>query len=288
MHESRFCPSWRRCQKCRERGHDGSQCTSALKGSAAEVPCDLCGSEGHIEMECDAMWKDPKRNQSSGPILISISCCWCTSNRHLVGDCPSSRRPIKSSSWTLKSYDPALITNINAVVSHRGVSPSLNGTRSSGQKFRGHHRSPSPDSEDAFPIPSRRNQVNKNRGRPNIRFGSGIGRNRNLSGHHDSRDLRQTYRDRQDFPDSRQRSLSPNPHPARNRDTRRKQSWQPPRSPPRDPPKRGPPPRRGRDNKADNISQGFGRGGAAKRGTTRDSYRPLNSPDKKTRDKRRN
>lgn len=288
MHESRFCPSWRRCQKCRERGHDSSQCTSALKGSAAEVPCDLCGSEGHIEMECDAMWKDPKRNQSSGPILISISCCWCTSNRHLVGDCPSSRRPMKSSSWTLKSYDPSLITNINAVVSHRGVSPSLNGTRSSGQKFKGHHRSPSPDSDDAFSMPSRRNQVNKNRGRPNIRFGSGIGRNRNLSGYHDSRDLRQTYRDRQAFPDSRQRSLSPNPHPARNRDTKRKQSWQPPRSPPRDPPKRGPPPRRGRDNKADNNSQGFGRGGAAKRGTIRDSYRPLNSPDKKARDKRRN
>lgn len=293
QHESNFCPSWRRCQKCRERGHDHTACSSALKGTAAEVPCDFCGSQEHLELDCDFMWKFPKRHPSPGPVLVSLSCCYCTSNRHLVGDCPTLSRPMRSSSWTLKGYDPSMITNINAVVPSQRGGAALTG-RQSGMRIRGRAdvRSPTPDSDDMLSRPSLRNPVGRNQGRPNIRFGNGIAKDRNLSGPQDSRrpgyDSRDTYRDRDEYPgyNTRQRSLSPDPHPYRGRDSV-KDSWQPPL--PRSPPPRGrprqPQPRRGRGS--DRGGRGGGRGGANRRAPNGDAYRPMPSAAKKAWDKHR-
>ncbi|KAJ5679624.1 hypothetical protein N7462_007868 [Penicillium macrosclerotiorum] len=112
-HSSICCPSWRRCQRCRERGHDESQCSSPLKSSPAEVPCDLCGSSAHVESQCDHQWKFPMREPTTQAISVSISCAHCTSTKHLIGDCPSLRQPLKSSSFTLKDIDPSTITNLN-------------------------------------------------------------------------------------------------------------------------------------------------------------------------------
>ena len=67
------------------------------------------------------------------------------------------------------------------------------------------------DDDDVLAHPDRMRRVGKkpNRG-GNIRFGSGIGRNRDLGG---SPPPRREYRDRRDFPsrNSRQRSFSPSP-----------------------------------------------------------------------------
>ncbi|KAJ9387548.1 hypothetical protein DTO063F5_3112 [Paecilomyces variotii] len=294
QHESNFCPSWRRCQKCRERGHDHAACSSALKGTAAEVPCDFCGSQDHLELDCDYMWKFPKRHPSPGPVLVSLSCCYCTSNRHLVGDCPSLPRPMRSSSWTLKGYDPSMITNINAVVPSQKGGAALNG-RQGGMRIRGRAdaRSPTPDSDDMLSRPALRNPVGRNQGRPNIRFGSGIGKDKNLAGPQDTRrsgyDSRDTYRDRDEYPgyNTRQRSLSPNPEPYRGRESRVKDSWQPPlpRSPPPRGPPRQPPPRRGRGS--DRGGRGGGRGGGNRRGQNGDAYRPMPSAAKKAWNKHR-
>ncbi|KAA8649858.1 hypothetical protein EYZ11_011055 [Aspergillus tanneri] len=282
QHQSSFCPKWRRCQRCRDRGHDEPQCSSALKSSASEIPCDLCGSSAHLERQCDLMWKIPRQDPPMGPVLVSLSCSHCTSNRHLVGDCPSLPRPIPSSSWTLRGIDPSMVTNINSVIgSRRGGAPSRGGQRGMRIKGRANQRSPSPDSDDMMSRP--RQLLGRNTQRPNIRIGGGIGKNHSLAPA-DTRapvnDARQIYRDRQDCQrgNGRQRSWSPNPPPGRNR---KPDSRQPaPRSPP--PNRSKPPPRRGG---ADRGGRGGPRGGGKRGGG--DTYRPLPSAAKEAWDRYR-
>ncbi|GCB26412.1 protein AIR2 [Aspergillus awamori] len=282
QHQSSFCPTWRRCQRCRARGHDEDNCPSALKGSASEFPCELCGSTTHVEEDCDLMWKLTTTRPDSEPVLVSLSCAHCTSNRHLIGDCPSlsSTRTLLSSSWTVRDIDPNMITNINSVVNHRRNNNNNNNSNSNnrgGLKIRGRadHRPPSSDSDDM--MAHRRPPVHRGGGgsnRGNIRIGSGIGRgNKNISSN--------GYRDRSDFGPSRQRSMSPNPRPTRGRGG--KDSWQGGGG-------RGKssggggggsrPPSRG-----GNTGRGGGRGG--KRGGGGDAYRPLPSAAKKAWDKYR-
>lgn len=267
MHESHLCPTHRRCQKCRESGHDVDECQSALKGSASEVPCDLCGSDTHTEYECDLMWKFPRYPPYRGPVIISISCSYCCSGSHIVGDCPLIPGPSRSSSWSLKDYDPAMITNLNSVLGPQSVSGPPGNLSSSrgGMRIRGRagpRRSQTPDSDDHLPMhPSHVPQINQRGGRGNIRFGPGIGQNRNLSGGAPPpppTDSRQPYREREDSygpSQSRQRRRSRSPRPL------------PPRPPPggyRGKNHRPPPPHLGR-----------GRGGRGRgRGGYRDEYRP--------------
>ncbi|KAL4803607.1 hypothetical protein BDV18DRAFT_36687 [Aspergillus unguis] len=273
QHQSSLCPKWRRCQRCRERGHDSKGCPSALKSSASEVPCDLCGSSGHVEFDCDFLWKLPRQDTTGAPALVSISCAHCTSSHHLIGDCPSLTRPFLSSSFTVREIDPSLITNINSVVGpRRGGGPAQLG-KQRGMKIRGRAdygaRSPSPDSDDMMSRggPGRRggfgNNRNGNRGNINIRIG---GNKNNGPPPPSARD----YRDREDpYPrnyNSRQRSMSP------------------PRGPPRGRGRGGyPPPGPSRGGRG-----GGGRGGRGgpKRGGG-DAYRPLPSAAKKAWDKYR-
>ncbi|GFF97973.1 hypothetical protein IFM61392_00031 [Aspergillus lentulus] len=297
QHQSIFCPSWRRCQRCRERGHDEEQCSSLLKGSASEVPCDLCGSSSHLELQCDMMWKIPRQELPSGPVLVSISCSHCTSNRHLVGDCPSLSRSMVSSSFTLRGIDPHMVTNINSVTGGRQGGPASRRGQS-GMQIRGRADRPSvsSDSEDMMPRAGRQpggRNANANTNRPNIRIGSGIGRGKNLAPagpRASDRDTRQTYRDRQDYGghNSRQRSMSPNARPSRGRANDRRQP--PPRSPPRNRPE---PSRqtRGGGNGGGRGGRG-GRGGGSKRGgasggSNGDGYRPMPSAAKKNWDRYR-
>ncbi|PYH87521.1 hypothetical protein BO71DRAFT_489510 [Aspergillus ellipticus CBS 707.79] len=276
QHQSSFCPTWRRCQRCRERGHDEDKCPSVLKSSASETPCDLCGSSDHLELDCDQMWKFTQPEAPSDPILVSLSCAHCTSNRHLIGDCPSLPGGLRSSSWTLNGIDPNMITNINTVVTpRRGGGASGPGPRGGGMKIRGRAdpRPSSSDSEDM--MPGRRAPVNRGATRSHIRFGSGIGRgNKNLA-------PAGGYRDRNDY-SSGQRSMSPNPRPSRGRG---KDSWQPNggggrgKLPPRPPPRGG-----------GNGGRGGGRGGkrgGGGGGGGGDTYRPMPSAGKKAWDKYR-
>lgn len=252
------------------------------------------------------MWKLPRRNNSPGPVLVSISCAHCTSSHHLVGDCPSLSMPLRSSSWTLAGVDPNMVTNISSVIipnRSRGGRPGGGGGRGQGQRDlrirgRADARSPTPESDDdVMSRPDRRPPVGRkpNIIRGSIRIGSGIGRNRDLAGpgsatpsgyqrssynNNSNYDFQPSdYRDRQDYfqfgANTRQRSLSPNPRPTK---MRGKDSWQPSsrgsfqgrgRPPP-------PPPRN---------SRGGGRGGARGGRGNRDTYRPLPSSAKKSWDK---
>ncbi|OJJ74629.1 hypothetical protein ASPBRDRAFT_27643 [Aspergillus brasiliensis CBS 101740] len=291
QHQSSFCPTWRRCQRCRARGHSDDNCPSALKGSPSEFPCELCGSSTHIEEDCDLMWKLTTRPEpsSSEPVLVSLSCAHCTSNRHLIGDCPSlsSSRTLLSSSWTVRGIDPHMITNINSVVNHRrnnnnnSNNNNNNNNNRGGLKIRGRadHRPPSSDSDDM--MVHRRPPVHRGGGsggsnnRGNIRIGSGIGRgNKNISSN--------GYRDRSDFgPSSRQRSMSPNPRP-RGGGRGGKDSWQGGGGRGKSSGSGGSrPPSRG-----GNPGRGGGRGGK-RGGGGGDAYRPLPSAAKKAWDKYR-
>ncbi|EEQ88257.1 zinc knuckle domain-containing protein [Blastomyces dermatitidis ER-3] len=284
VHESRFCPSRRRCQRCRERGHDAEACSSLLKGSAAEEPCDFCGSGDHTECECDLIWKLPKRNPTSGRIFISISCCHCTSNRHLVGDCPTRNFPMNSSSFSLKHFDPSVFSNLNTfpvTISGKGTSSQ----RNSGYKIRGRARgrSPSPESDGAFGQPDSWNPTtHRSPPRGRIRFSNGIGRGRNLDddtrrpqgsgkGPQNPNDYRRDYRERDQYfgNNTRQRSLSPI-RPS-TRQGNGASSWQP-RA-------------RGGGNGGGGGSRGRGRG--VKRGSNRETYRPMPSAAQKAWDQHR-
>ncbi|OJJ49256.1 hypothetical protein ASPZODRAFT_13981 [Penicilliopsis zonata CBS 506.65] len=290
-HQDIFCPQWRRCQRCRARGHDVEQCESLLKAPVGEIPCDMCGSAEHLEHDCDLMWKLPQRTVTAAAaaaapdtVLVSVSCSHCTSNRHLLGDCPSLPKPLLSSSWTLKGVDPTSITNLNSVVGF-----------GRGMKIRGRadptdRRSASSGSEDNLVIggggggnrhqQDRRKQQqfpprggnNNNRNNSNIRISSGIGRGKHLAPA-----PQDSYRDRQPQEffgnHTRQRSLSPNPRPVRGggQSTRGKDRWQPP-----------PPSRPARGGRGGGSAQRGKRGGG-----NGDGYRPMPSAAKKAWEKYR-
>lgn len=119
QHQSSSCPSWRRCQRCRERGHLEAACPSKLKGSASEVPCDLCGSS-HLESQCENRWRLPMRERIPPPreIRVSVSCAHCVSGSHLIGDCPSFTNPI-ATACSLKDIDPSIIVDLNKLPKQR-------------------------------------------------------------------------------------------------------------------------------------------------------------------------
>jgi protein AIR1/2 len=181
-HASISCSTWQRCPRCRERGHTEAQCSSPLKGSTAEVPCDLCGSPNHVESECSALWKPTVQEPTATGVTVSLSCARCISASHLIGDCPSLRKPLPNSSFTLSGIDPNTITNLNTGYSSRGKpmppkpAPPSRGPRSKnrrGPKL----ADPSSESDDGGMPPrgGRRpppSPPSRGRGRGAISFGS--------------------------------------------------------------------------------------------------------------------
>ncbi|KAJ5532687.1 hypothetical protein N7494_009239 [Penicillium frequentans] len=246
-HISALCPSWQRCERCRERGHTDKECPSPLKSSASEVPCDFCDSTDHTESYCDDRWKFPLRESTSTEVRVSISCANCISKSHLIGDCPSLRRPYNTSSFTLKGIDPDDIINLNTAP--KQIQPPINYKQ--GRKARGgarggiNARSSSPSSDDMLPRKGSKPQpVSRGRGRgSHIRFGNSVAPPRNGPGPDKSRGRPPPNRGRPQFPgnNTRQRTLSPLPRPF----------------------PRGPPPRgrgRGGNGRGGPPSRGGGRG----------------------------
>lgn len=153
-HNSVFCPEVQKCSTCRQIGH--SHC-NGMKNNT--VPCDFCSRSGHSEQECDMRHSTPFKNRT-GNFELWISCCYCASKSHLIGDCQTAR--VSSSStprWTLKNLDPEQITNLSI---QKGVDKlerdaQNRGMRPEGMKIRGraarHNadagRRDSEDSDDA-------------------------------------------------------------------------------------------------------------------------------------------
>ncbi|KAJ5179322.1 hypothetical protein N7492_002532 [Penicillium capsulatum] len=173
-HPSSLCPTWRRCQRCRERGHDAEQCSSRLRSSASEVPCDLCGSSQHVEAQCDSQWRFPMLESTSNTVEVSISCAHCVSGGHLIGDCPSLPKPLNTSLFSLNGIDPALVTNISGPPKLAAPPPLPNRGPRGPRRRGGRDPSPSSDSDGMPRRGGRRPPPPRGNPRGGIRFGNGI------------------------------------------------------------------------------------------------------------------
>lgn len=104
QHTTQACPNNVKCGKCREHGHDVGHCPYKLKKMAGhEIICDLCQRNGHIEEDCELVWRTSGRPWEShlGHADVRLSCYECGHSGHLGNECPS-RKPNKSmgtSTW---------------------------------------------------------------------------------------------------------------------------------------------------------------------------------------------
>ena len=115
-HFSPFCPRIKKCPRCREAGHKEAQCTSKLKLSNSETICDLCSKSGHIEDNCELVWRTSGLPGSISLVnsrLKYIFCYECGKRAHFGNDCPSRRprKPMGTSTWTSKQASIPLSGN---------------------------------------------------------------------------------------------------------------------------------------------------------------------------------
>lgn len=86
------CPLFRRCSRCRQRGHDSQRCTRPVSSAiSATEPCDICGRLGHIEEECHDLWltfkPEMKDIKKVHPSLMRVNCYNCGGQAHWGDDC---------------------------------------------------------------------------------------------------------------------------------------------------------------------------------------------------------
>ena len=104
-HSPPFCPATQKCPKCREPGHTQSHCKSKLKVPNSELTCDLCSNAGHVEDDCELLWRTsglPGVLNMSDTRLKHIFCYECGRRSHLGNDCPTRRpgKPMGTSTWS--------------------------------------------------------------------------------------------------------------------------------------------------------------------------------------------
>lgn len=240
----------------------------------------------------------PQSNLNVGQIFISVCCAHCTSPQHLIGDCPRRQFSMNSSSWSLKTFDPAMISNISHVP-YTGKSDGPRGGKSSNFRVKGRahqQRESSPEDDGFFAGPDRWAPINQDppNSRTHIRFAEGIGRGRGL-GPNSSRpppnpvadsyvphDYRRDYRDREQYFGSgnRQRSLSPDMNGSRQRGASGNQ-YIPPKSQPGGGRGRGQPSSRGYGRGRGGGGGPSGRGRGSRSSPSRTVYRPMPSVGKR-------
>ena len=104
QHTTQACPNNAKCGKCREQGHDEDRCPYKLKRmSRHEIICDLCQRNGHLEEDCELIWRTSGRPWESdlAHAHMRLSCYECGHSGHLGNECPSRRpnKPMGTSTW---------------------------------------------------------------------------------------------------------------------------------------------------------------------------------------------
>ena len=103
-HTTLACPDSAKCGKCREQGHDEGHCYYKLKEMPRhEIICDLCQRNGHIEEDCELIWRTSGRpwDLDLAHANVRLSCYECGHSGHLGNDCPSRKpdKPMGTSTW---------------------------------------------------------------------------------------------------------------------------------------------------------------------------------------------
>lgn len=107
QHETFRCPTVKRCQRCRQRGHADCQ---GMKNTT--IPCDICTLLGHTEDSCPIRHYNSTALRGAEKLELWISCCACASRSHLVGDCQEVP-PSQAARWSLRLLDPTKVVNLS-------------------------------------------------------------------------------------------------------------------------------------------------------------------------------
>ncbi|SPJ81706.1 uncharacterized protein FTOL_09111 [Fusarium torulosum] len=107
-HSDICCPEKERCNKCRQLGHQASQCTEKLALTKEEgLACVFCSSTDHLEEQCTQVWRSfrPDAFTVRKVAFIPASCSMCGSDRHFSSDCNSQRSTLSNPTWSVKNRD---------------------------------------------------------------------------------------------------------------------------------------------------------------------------------------
>lgn len=123
-HFIQHCPQRKRCQRCREIGHQSSSCPHKVAAPRSEITCDWCQRIGHVEEECELLWRTSGRPwESEFAIRTSgLGCYECGGAGHLGNDCPTRRpgKPMGTISWSSAGgYQPSSSSQVGMTIKGR-------------------------------------------------------------------------------------------------------------------------------------------------------------------------
>ncbi|GJC85170.1 protein AIR2 [Colletotrichum liriopes] len=107
-HFSWNCPTRERCTKCRQLGHGKAQCTEKLVHLDEEgMECAMCGSEDHLEDDCETLWRSykPQKELIKKVKVIPAFCASCGTEGHYSSDCALRGNRPRNQTWSLKNRD---------------------------------------------------------------------------------------------------------------------------------------------------------------------------------------